>query len=186
LARSDPATYEEQKYAFEQWHALKGAFDEWRGKVVQEREQESVGKRAEVAKAEGRKFLEAFESEVQDEATFTAKISELQAYAQSQGYQPPEINGMIDHRAYVILDKARKFDAMMAKNKPTADLKVKKAKLKTVSSGSAQRKPKRSSERDQAHNRFIQSTSRSSHTMSRKEQIEAAVDAMTAGGPAKD
>lgn len=186
LMRTDPATYEEQKYAYEQWHALKQGFDQWRGQVVQEREQQSTDKRAEFAKAEGQLFLRAFKDEVKDDASFTAKIGEIHGYLRNLGYQDGELAGMIDHRAYVIADKARRYDALMADKKPKAELKAKKARLKPVTSGSAQRKPKRSSERDQARNRFIESTSRPAHAISRNEQINAAAEAYLAGRPAKD
>lgn len=179
LMRSDPQTYEEQKYAWEQWHALKAGFDDWRQKVVQERDQQTGQKRAEYAKAEGQKFLQAFE--IKDEATFNAKISELHSYAQTRGYDPQELAGMIDHRAYIILDESRKYRALMAENKPKAELKAKKAKLKPVSSGAAQRKPKRSSERDQARTRFNEAVSRPGHKFSRKEAFEAAVEAFASG-----
>lgn len=182
LARSDPAAYEEQKYAFEQWHALKAGFDDWRAKVVQERDQETGKERVEVAQAEGQKFLKAFAEEVKDEATMNAKVSEIHTYLhKSHGYAPQELAGMIDHRAYIIADKARRYDALMAENKPKAELKAKKARLKPVSSGAAQRKPRRSSERDQARTRFNEATSRAGHRLSRKEQIDAAVEAYAAG-----
>src|SRR3546814_8531707 len=112
-----------------------------------------------------------------------AKVSEIHTYLHSAfGYAPQELAGMIDHRAYVIADKARRYDALMADNKPKAELKAKKAKLKPVSSGAAQRKPKRSSERDQARNRFIESTNRQGHNQSRQQQIAAAVEAFAKSG----
>lgn len=181
LARTDPATYEEQKYAWEQWHALKAGFDQWRGQVVQEREKESQGKRAEFAKVEGQRFLEAFKDEVKDDASFTSKIGEIHGYLRNIGYQDGELAGMIDHRAYVIADKARRYDALMAENKPKAELKAKKAKLKPVSSGSAQRKPKRSSARDQANKRFEQVASQPGANLNRKDLLDSAVDAFLAG-----
>jgi hypothetical protein len=180
LIRSDPQAYEEQKANYEQWHALKAGFDDWRGKVVQERDQESGKKRAEVAKAEGQRFAQAFE--VKDEAGLNAKVSEIHTYLHDTfGYAPQELAGMIDHRAYVIADKARRYDALMAENKPKAELKAKKAKLKPVTSGNARRKPKRQSERDQALNRFNEATSRPDHKFSRKEALDAAVEAYVSG-----
>lgn len=181
LLRSDPQQYEEQKVAYEQWYALKAGFDQWRAKVVQERDTEAGKKRAEFAKAEGQRFLKAFESEVKDDATFNAKVGEIHGYLRNLGYQDAELAGMIDHRAYVIADKARRYDALMAENKPKAELKAKKAKLKPVSSGAAQRKPKRSSERDQARKRFEQAASQQGANLSRKELLDSAVDAYLAG-----
>lgn len=181
LLRSDPASYEEQKVAFEQWHALREGFEQWRGKVVQEREQQINSKRAEFAKAEGQRFLEAFKDEVKDDASFTAKIGEIHGYLRNLGYQDGELAGMLDHRAYVIADKARRYDALMAGNKPKAELKVKQAKLKPVSSGAAQRKPKRSSPRDQARKRFEQAASQPGANLNRKELLDSAVDAFLAG-----
>lgn len=182
LARTDPATYEEQKYAFEQWHTLKQGFDDWTKKVVQEREQEHSGKRVETAKAEGQRFVQAFKDEIKDEASMNAKVSEIHTYLHGTfGYKPQELAGMIDHRAYVIADKARRYDALMAENKPKAELKAKKAKLKPVTSNAAPRKPKRSSERDQALNRFNEAIGRPDHKRSRKDEIDLAVEAYVSG-----
>src|SRR5690606_15852468 len=33
LVRTDPVAYEEQKAAYEQWHALRAGFDQWRAQV---------------------------------------------------------------------------------------------------------------------------------------------------------
>lgn len=181
LLRSDPAAYEEQKVAFEQWQALRDGFEQWRGRVVQERDKELQGKRTEFVKAEGQRFVEAFKDEVKDDASFTAKIGEIHGYLRNLGYQDGELAGMIDHRAYVVADKARRYDALMAGNKPKAELKVKKAKLKPVTSGAAQRKPKRSSERDQAKKRFEQAASQPGANLNRKELLDSAVDAFLAG-----
>lgn len=182
LARSDPATYEEQKYAFEQWHAMRAGFEQWRAKVVQERDSETAGKRVDLAKSEGQKFLTAFADDVKDEASMNAKVGEIHTYLHSTfGYAQEELAGMIDHRAYVIADKARRYDALMSENRPKAELKAKKARLKPVTSGAAQRKPKRTSERDQAKQRFEQAASKPGANLNRKELLDSAVDAFLAG-----
>lgn len=181
LLRSDPTAYEEQKVAYEQWHALRQGFDQWREGIVQERAKEHQGKQAEVAKAEGKRFLEAFKDEVKDDVSFNAKIGEIHGYLRNLGYQDGELAGMIDHRAYVVADKARKYDALMADNKPKAELKTKKAKLKPVTSGSAQRKPKQSGARDQARKRFENAASKPGANLNRKELLDSAVDAFLEG-----
>lgn len=181
LMRSDPQAYEEQKYAYEQWHALKAGFDDWRQKVVRERDQKASTDQQQVIQAEGKRFFDAFE-DVTDEATMTAKVNDIHSYLHGTfGYQPQELANMIDHRAYLVAEKARRYDALMAGNKPKAELKVKKGKVKPATSGSAQRKPKRSDPRDQARNRFIEATSRPGHQRSMNEQIEAAAAAFASG-----
>lgn len=179
--RQRQAKYEQDKANYEHWHVLRERFVQWREGIVQERAKENQGKTAEFAKAEGQKFLEAFKDEVKDDITFNAKIGEIHNYLHGLGYQDGELAGMIDHRAYVVADKARKYDALMADNKPKAELKAKKAKLKPVTSGSAQRKPKRSGTRDQAMKRFEQAASKPGANLNRKELLDSAVDAYMAG-----
>jgi len=75
-------------------------------------------------------LLEAAIPEMADEAKSSGYGLALKDYAMTQGYERQEIDEVRDHRALVILDKARKYDAMEKK----ATKKITKAS-KTVRAG---------------------------------------------------
>jgi len=58
--------------------------------------------------------------------------SKLQSYALSEGYSPEEVASLYDHRALLILDKARKYDEVQKANPKAKKLKN---KPKVVRSG---------------------------------------------------
>lgn len=64
------------------------------------------------------------------------RVAELQEYGKKEGYSSQELASITDHRAVIILDKARKYDQMMAQaaKKPAAAAPA--APLRVVKSGS--------------------------------------------------
>jgi hypothetical protein len=60
------------------------------------------------------------------------------AYAHSIGFTDDELGGVEDHRALVILDKARRYDESL-KRRPTVEAKVEKALSGMKPSGPAAR-----------------------------------------------
>tara|TARA_R100000789_G_scaffold44459_1_gene45556 strand:- start:368 stop:1384 length:1017 start_codon:yes stop_codon:yes gene_type:complete len=86
------------------------------------------------AKAENAKFLVEAIPELQDPEEQPKLISELRVFGLEQGFSEEELNGLIDWRSIVVLDKARRYDEIQ-----NADLKTKKVKNKprVVRSGSS-------------------------------------------------
>lgn len=70
--------------------------------------------------------------EWKDEKVRTDDMKRITDYALETGYKPEEVSNFYDHRAYLLLDKASKYDAIMARvNKA----KGKPPKTKTVAPG---------------------------------------------------
>jgi len=86
------------------------------------------------AKAENAKFLVEAIPEFQDPEKQPKLISDLRKFGLGQGFSEEELNGLIDWRSIVVLDKARRYDQIQ-----NADLKTKKVKNKprVVRSGSS-------------------------------------------------
>ena len=77
------------------------------------------------AKAENAKFLVEAIPEFQDLEKQPKLISDLREFGLGQGFSEEELNGLIDWRSIVVLDKARRYDQIQ-----NADLKTKKVKNK--------------------------------------------------------
>ena len=77
------------------------------------------------AKAENAKFLVEAIPEFQDPDKQPKLISDLRSFGLEQGFSEEELNGLIDWRSIVVLDKARRYDQIQ-----NADLKTKKVKNK--------------------------------------------------------
>ena len=92
------------------------------------------GRLYEQAKAENAKFLVEAIPEFQDPDKQPKLISDLRSFGLEQGFSEEELNGLIDWRSIVVLDKARRYDKIQ-----NADLKTKKVKNKprVVRSGSS-------------------------------------------------
>ena len=84
--------------------------------------------------------LEAAIPELKDAEKGKVLREDLMAYANSIGFTDDELSGVEDHRALVILDKARRYDESL-KRRPTIEAKVEKALSGMKPSGSAP-KPK--------------------------------------------
>ena len=83
------------------------------------------GRLYEQAKAENAKFLVEAIPEFQDPDKQPKLISDLRTFGLEQGFSEEELNGLIDWRSIVVLDKARRYDQIQ-----NADLKTKKVKNK--------------------------------------------------------
>ena len=77
--------------------------------------------------------LAAILPEMGNKETRSAKVKEIQTYALGQGFTQEELDGLIDHRSVVVLDKARMYDEMQNANPKAKKLKN---KPKVVRSGS--------------------------------------------------
>lgn len=172
--QTNPTEYETQKRAVEEWNAFRGQVGEWRQKLKGEREQAGLKEKQETIQAEAQELVKAFE--LKDQAQFMAKTGEIQAYLISQGYKPERLQLMLDHKDYILADKARKYDELMAKNGSKAALKAKKARVKSSSSDAPKKPVNRVTK---AKQRFHDATKLGSR-QTPKSQMEAALDAMEA------
>ena len=179
LLHQDQAAYETQKRGVEEWQILKQNFQTWRQKTVEERAKAQAAKRQTIVETEAKAFADHFQ--IADRTGFDSKVAEVHKYLMDLGVPQQRLATMIDHFDYVIADKARKYDEMMARAKPKANLKKRKAKVKTAPA-SARKPVKEKDPASAAQDRFHQVTDRSGPGQNRKDQIDAAVDAFAARG----
>jgi len=74
---------------------------------------------------ESQKILEKFPAWSNPE-TYKKEWGEISSYAQSQGFSKEDVDATIDHRMYVLLDKARRFDELSKGSKKVENI-VRKA-----------------------------------------------------------
>lgn len=82
-----------------------------------------------MVEAEQKRILEIW-PEWKDQEKAKSNFEEISGYAKAQGYSPQEIASIVKARDLVVLDKARKYDELMAK-KETVETK-RKPKVKKV------------------------------------------------------
>ncbi len=112
-------TPEEVTEAFTAW----AINDRKRAQVQAELQQEQAKTFSQMQKAEQERIqqevkrLRAVLPEGKSDETFNARVAHLTKYGISQGFTPDELAGTNDHRAILLLDKAERYDALVAKAK---------------------------------------------------------------------
>ena len=91
---------------------------------------------------EGRKYLLEKVPELKDEKKWAETTKNLQQYGKKAGYTDAELSELFDPRAFIVLDKARKYDALMA-NRPQPQ---KQNGPKPIRGGNAASSPQRSND----------------------------------------
>jgi len=77
------------------------------------------------AQEESRKLLQAF-PKWSDPEVLNSEITKIGGYAKNLGFSDEDIRSINDHRVYILLDKAAKYDALEKKS-PAIENKVRKA-----------------------------------------------------------
>lgn len=93
--------------------------------------------------------------EWQDKQKWDADRTALREYGRTMGYSDEELNSAYDHRAIVILNKAMKYDRMMAKRPKPATHKG----PKVASGGSSNSTPRRTTAQTKAKQRLAKTGS---------------------------
>ena len=92
---------------------------------AQRAQQVEMGRAREAMVSEERgKLIEAL-PDMGNSETRPTRVKEIQTYALGQGFTQEELDGLIDHRSVVVLDKARKYDEMQKANPKAKKLKNK-------------------------------------------------------------
>lgn len=123
LRQSNPAEYAAQVADRQQWEADQNATKAERQRLEAEKAEEFRQWLAEKTAEEQKKLVEVL-PEWADKEKGPALRKSLQTYAVGAGFTEEELGGVVDHRLVVLLDKARRFDALQAKAEPV----LKKAK----------------------------------------------------------
>lgn len=145
LASDDPYSYAEKRALFDQASArYQKLFDQSQA-VVQQQTQQQQQLMQQKLQQEGEKLRLAI-PDFADPNRGRALKSALTEYAVSQvGLSEQEAKGITDHRMILLLDKARRYDALQRGDLSVARKKVSKTPKKSLQPGS----PKSKSERQQ-------------------------------------
>ena len=79
---------------------------------------------------------------------------ELRSYASSQGFQDSEIESLIDHRSFIVLNKARLYDELQRSDPKTKKIRN---KPRVIRSGKGVGKPEKTTKRTAMRNRLKES-----------------------------
>jgi hypothetical protein len=110
LAQEDPATYTQLRAAMDARREAIGKARQEMERVSQEAAQREQAEMAQRSKAEADALVKAM-PELADPAKMGAFANETVGYLKATGFADPEIAELLDHRALVIVDKARRWDA---------------------------------------------------------------------------
>jgi len=110
-------------------------------------QQQAFQQQVQQRRAEEKQALLDKMPEWQDNERAKEGLTKVFDYLKGVGYQPQEIDAIIDHRAFVVAEKARRYDEMQTKADPK--MKQMKTKPKFVKPG-ARKNPARVSEKRKA------------------------------------
>lgn len=156
LFYTDKAAFETQNHAYQTWA---GQVQQWQSAIQQFNTEHAEIKRkemAEVAQKEAASFMKAFDIAEGDTAALLAKSSSLQQFVR-ENYPIPEevVNSAVLHGFYLMAEDAR----IGREAKASANGKGKrsmKPRVKSVSSGKGNVRPRQVKESDKAVSRFEQ------------------------------
>jgi len=133
LIQSDPVEYLQQQQRYNQ---ARETWDKLQAEQVQvaQRQQQEDAQRYSQTLAAQREQLLAKLPEWKDQAKMQTEVAELKQFLQREGYDPKEVDGIVDARAVTLARKAWMYDKLMS-NKTSVEQKVKQAPQKVVKSG---------------------------------------------------
>jgi hypothetical protein len=126
LFKRDPVKYMDEKLAYDE---AKAEYDKQQGQLAQVQQQQNYNMQQAqqvYLQQEMQKLSEKI-PEIADPKKGQKFKQDLVDYGMLVGYTTEELNSVMDHRAILVLDKARKYDALQA-SKPKAQAKAKSAK----------------------------------------------------------
>lgn len=126
LFKKDPVKYMDEKLAYDE---AKAEYDNQQMQIgqLQQQQQYQMQQAQHAYLQEEMKKLSEKLPEMSDPKKADTFKKELIDYGLLVGYSNEELNNVMDHRAILVLDKARKYDALQA-SKPKAQAKASKAK----------------------------------------------------------
>ena len=132
LKDNDPIEYVTKREEYREAQEKIQSFRNQQAQVHQSQQSEMRKARESLIKEEQGKLASVM-PEMANEETRPVRVKELQTYALGQGFTQEELDGLVDHRSVIVLDKARKYDEMQKANPKAKKLKN---KPKVVRSGS--------------------------------------------------
>ena len=124
LKENDPIEYVTKREEFREAQEKIQGIQQQQAQAQRAQQAEMSRARATTLQEERGKLIEALPEMGSDEAR-PGKVKELQTYALGQGFTQEELDGLIDHRSVIVLEKARKYDEMQKANPKAKKLKNK-------------------------------------------------------------
>ena len=147
LKENDPTEYmlkqQEMRDQYAKINQVKEKLKEDQQKSLQE-QQQAFQQQVQQRLAEEKQALLDRMPEWRDGERAKEGLTKVADYLKAEGYQPQEIDSIVDHRAFVIAEKARRYDEMQTKADPK--MKQMKTKPKFVKPG-ARKDPAKVSEK---------------------------------------
>lgn len=146
LSQDDPTTYVQLKAAVDERRKIVTDTEARIAKAREGQAEAEAAKAREIAEAETKRLIEAV-PELKDTTALTSFATNAVNYLRGTGYDDGEIAELTDHRALIIVDKARRFDELqMARSTLPPKKVVPKSQAKALktdgSSGSPAAKPR--------------------------------------------
>lgn len=136
LKESDPYEYMMRKEEYRELQDKQKASQEAQTLLQQRQQAEQQQQMQEIMQRESKLLSEALPEYANPDSTIR---DDLKKYAVGMGYSDQEINGLVDHRAVLMLNKAMQFDRLQKAKKTVVKKKVKNVP-KVQKPGSAQTK----------------------------------------------
>jgi hypothetical protein len=126
LFKQDPVQYMDEKLAYDE---AKAEYDKQQAQLaeVQQQQNYNMQQAQQVYLQQEMQKLSEKIPEIADPNKGQKFKQDLVDYGMLVGYTAEELNSVMDHRAILVLDKARRYDALQA-SKPKAQAKAKSAK----------------------------------------------------------
>lgn len=138
LAQDDPVAYTRQKAAWDQKQAMLNAANQERQRVEQA-QQEEMQRKAHLHAQQERDKLLAVMPELADPQEQVKFRDSITSYVSQYGMNAQDLMALNDHRAFLLIDKARRYDEMQAQG-AKVQRKAKTKANKVVRPGSAKGK----------------------------------------------
>ena len=124
LKENDPIEYVTKREEYREAQEKIQGIQQQQAQAQRAQQVEMSRARATMLQEERGKLVEVLPEMGSDEAR-PGKVKELQTYALGQGFTQEELDGLIDHRSVIVLEKARKYDEMQKANPKAKKLKNK-------------------------------------------------------------
>lgn len=116
LHQDDPINFPIIEKQWRDYKANVAAVQQEQLRIQQENSRKEMEQRQKIVE-EGTKYLFEKMPEWKDQAKWTEARNQLRDYGRQVGYSDDELNAALDPRAIIVLDKARRWDALQA-NRP--------------------------------------------------------------------
>lgn len=152
LYNTDPARYAAEREAWRSYQEMQQGIAQQRAHAERQAQTEQAENLKRYLTTEREKLIAAFPEWSKPEVA-SLENQKLRAFGTSQGFTDDELNSIVDHRAVIVLDKARKYDELMAKKATTRPV-APKQQVQSAKPGSAGTQPNKATDLTRAKQRL--------------------------------